>query len=147
MPSPGSEFEVLVGLLIWKYILHGFPSLARHLLLEPVRLLGVMHRQLQCPPRLWLCLLSLGLEGSSEAVRPGGLTKKAQGTSYYRIDRCSVLADMLGDFLLPLPASHGCCGNDDTIPHFQCKWLFSRSFHTPLPPLSLVIIGPWGKQM
>ena len=74
----------------------------------------------------------LGLEGTRRASRPGILTKEAQGTSHYRIDRCSVLASTLGDFLQPPPASDGCCGNDDINPHFQCKWLSSGVF--PLHP-------------
>lgn len=44
--------------------------------------------------------------------------RKPGATSYYGIgiDRCSVLANKPADFLLPSPASNGCCGNDATIP-------------------------------
>lgn len=44
--------------------------------------------------------------------------RKLGATSYYGIgiDRCSVLANKPADFLLPSPASNGCCGNDATIP-------------------------------
>lgn len=84
---------------------------------------------------------SLGLEGSGGAGRPAVLTKKARGASHYRTDRCSLPAGMLGDFLPPRPASSGCCGNDDTAPHFQRKRLSSGSFHTPsLPPSRVVIV-------
>lgn len=56
--------------------------------------------------------------GEEQRGGPGVSTKKAGATSYYGIgiDRCSVLANKPADFLLPSPASNGCCGNDATIP-------------------------------
>lgn len=79
MPSPGSEFEVLVGVLIWKYILHGFPSLAGHLLLEPVCLLGV-NAQAAAVPTTSVALSSLfGLGGEQRGSETWWIDKESPG--------------------------------------------------------------------
>lgn len=120
--EPGPESEVLTGLTGWEHILHPFPFPAGLLLLE--------NRRGPAPPRpptSVVCLPLFGLGGEWWG-------SETRGTSYYGIDRCSVLASMLGDFLLPSSASDDCSGDDDTTPHFQCKWLFSRSSHAPRPP-------------
>lgn len=130
--EPGPESEVGTGFGVQRSILPPFPFPARLFLMEE----GMCFRCVQAgcgpPPAPHLCGLafpSLGLEGSGRAARPGG-------TSYYEVDRCSVLASMLGDFLLPPSGSNGCCGNDDTAPPSPRKWLvsgFSHSFPPPTP--------------